>query len=345
MMPGPTLRETLAHVLSARPLPSSVEYLVKITTRMALIYLQQKIRTGRLRPSYYGLSLEDLALDCCAELFARDEEQRYTVLRTYFEAVGWREQGEADLQIALRRITFSKVNEELFRCNGELDPNLAKVIRNVKDAVKLIDGIWLQRFGCEQWVVAGEEELHMERPGIPLEFLEAYLTGAIGRSMHVREAVGALLAFAEMQPAYRNGVPLTVFARLVRSAFIRLGYGAEDADVRQEEYSLEELIGAIEAALGFIRRKMVRSYVHRCKVTAETFALYLEVVRSILEAQYIYDTLRDYSYFDIVAMHGAGISEAEYREQHRNRIEYMVKLSRSMMGARLLGRQGEAALA
>lgn len=305
--------------------------------QMALVYLRQKAKGGSLRPEYFGLTLEDLALDCCAELFERDSSGRFTVLRRYFENMRWPLMSEADVQIALRRLTFSKVNEELFRRYRASDPNLAKIVRNVKDAVGMIQGVQLVRRGQQRWIVVGDGELQHDRPVVAPEFLEAHLAAAVAPSMQVREAVNALVAFFRLRPDYRNGFPLIGFAKLIRSVFIRIGAADESLEQKHEHaFSQDEILEAIEKATRAVKQKMLPKYVKGGKVSASTFGLYLRTVRSIFESQYLHDGGQEHSYFDILALHAPGTSEAEYRSQHRNRIEYLVKLTRADMAGHLL---------
>ena len=331
-----TIREALERTLTERPCPIAAARLVDATTRIALIYIKQKVRAGRLYPSSYGLSLEDLALDCCAELFARDERGQYIVLRSFFESVEWQASEESALQIALRRITFSKVNEELFRRNREHDPNLAKIIRNIKDGVKHISALQVRTCGRETWLVVGPDaHLHLDRPAISPEFLEAYIVSALGPTLHVREALTAFVAFVELQATYQNGMPLVAFARCVRAACIRLSMPAPKSVENEVVFLADEMSQAIEWAMEAVQRKLSVAYLQNRKINAATATLYLNAVRCILEAQYLYHTLNECSYFDIVAGQNLGMTEQEYRERHRNRIEYVVKLARAQMGSYL----------
>ena len=99
-----------------------------------------------------------LALDCIADTFQRDENGHFTTLITYFESLNWRQLSDADLTIALRRLIFSKVNEGLFRSYRAEDPNLARIIRNIKEAVKRNDSFSLHREREVQWIVVGSNK-------------------------------------------------------------------------------------------------------------------------------------------------------------------------------------------
>lgn len=332
-----TTREALASVLSDCPSPASVNHLVYVSTRMALAYLYQKARLGSLRPEHFGLTFEDMALDSTAELFQRDDSGRFIELRAYFNSAGRAASTDAEMEIALRRIVFSKVSEGLFRRFRENDPNLGKVIRNTKDAVIALPGVRLERQGRQLWIVIGDDdELTMETPVAPPEVIDAYVTSALGSAGQMQEAVIALVSFLEMHPYYRNGFPVSEFAKIVRSAYIRLGAALNDDDHPERHFTADEVARAIDAATEAVYTKTFSTYVTKKKVDAPTFQVYLRTVRDVLESLYVHDTSSSYSHFDVMATYKPALSEDEYRRTHRNRVEYMVKIARTHVSAFLL---------
>lgn len=333
-----TTREALAATLCERPTQTGVNYLIHISTRMALAYLYQKARLGSLRPEHFGLSYEDMALDTMAELFQRDDAGRFVELRSYFNTVEWEDANEAEVEIALRRIVFSKVSEGLFRRFRENDPNLGKVIRNIKDAANATSAVRLERHRRRLWIVVGAEgdDLMTDKPMVPPEIIEAYVTAALGSSGQMQQAVTALASFLEMHPYYRNGFPVSEFGKIVRSAFIRLGASMSDESTPERHFSGEEVAQALDAAILTVRSKAFATYVAKNKVDTQTFALYLRTVRDVLESQYVHDTSSAYSHFDVMATHDPELTEDEYRRSHRNRVEYMVKLARTHLSEHLL---------
>lgn len=332
-----TTCDALESVLSERPRQAAVNHLVGVSTRMASAYLYLKARLGTLSPEHFGLSFEDLALDSCAELFQRDDRGRYVELRTYFESIDLATLDDADLEIALRRIVFSKVGEGLFRRFRENDPNLGKVIRNVKDVAGTTPGVRLERHRRQLWIVIGEDDpLLVELPVAPAEVVEAHVTPALGSSGRTQEAFKALKAFVELHDYYRNGFPVTAFAEIIRSAFIRLGASLHGEPDDEQHFSAEEIARAIDTATDAVRAAMHPSYVGKRKVDGSTFEIYMRTVRDVLESQYVHDTSSTCSHFDVIAGHMPGLSEREYHRRHRNRVEYMIKMARGFTSGILL---------
>lgn len=335
-----TLLRCLRAVLLGNARRSDVQHLVDIARRMAMAYLHTKARMGTLDPSRFGMTFEDMATDAIADLFARDDDGRFIELHGYFASTDEQRRaagldlklGDADAEIALRRLVFGKVNERLFRSYKENDPNLGKVIRNIKDAAAAAGNCRLERVGGRQWIIFGDD-LAGERPVAPADIVEAYVTSALGRLGQTSEAIDALEHFLDYHPYYRNGYPVSALAKIVRSGFIRLGAAMSDDAVQTSDdtFTDGEVRDAIQTAIASVRAKTFATYVATSKVDPDTFEVYMQTVSDVLASEFIHGTSSQNSHFDLMATHLPALSKADYRRRHRNRVEYMVKLARTNM--------------
>ncbi|MDZ7304829.1 MAG: hypothetical protein ONB44_22095 [candidate division KSB1 bacterium] len=82
--------------------------------------------------------LEDMAIDCVAGLFMRNDADEFVQLRRYFGPYldSHVELNDVELLIMLRRLVIKKTKQELSRIFKERDPEGAKIIRNIRVAVK-----------------------------------------------------------------------------------------------------------------------------------------------------------------------------------------------------------------
>jgi hypothetical protein len=308
----------------------AVRQLVDVCHRIAVAYLRQKMRRGRLQPERFGLSLEDLALDCFADLFQRDDTARFEVLANYFRTIGVEQTSEEVLAIILRRLIFSKVNEGLFRRYREADASLAKIIRNVKNAVRTVSGIWLIKREGNLWLVAGQDRSIEALPLAPPELLESFLIMSVSDSPQVNRAVSAFRDFVAVHPGYSNGYPLTMFSQALRAAFWRLGLADEHDSHRDEETFLpKEVERAISVATGEVKANMYKSYVEKGKVDAHTFDAYFRAVEDILAAQFVSGARPVTSYYVALQGYLPGLGKNSYHVAHRNIVEYLTKLARA----------------
>ena len=329
-MKGLGIKEQIASVVSSHPDRLAVRALVDQSYRFAFAYLRQKARRGRVRADLFGLSLEDLALDCFADLFQRSDDGRFEQIATYFESLGWEKLRDEELYMALRRLVFSKVNDGLFQRYRGIDASLAKIIRNIKNAVKANPDLSLVRHKRELWLIAGAEGTALTpQPTAPNEILEAFLASQLSGSDELRAVVGTLTHFTENHSFYANGYPLTAFAQALRAAYVCVG----EASVPEEEtgFPAYEVQQAIYFTTRSVKNDMHSSYVAKGKVNAPVFEAYFSAVCDILNAQFISDAPPVESYFDALRSYMPGLSKLYYRQEHRYRLEYLAKLSRGRL--------------
>ena len=265
-----TIKSTLNHIFGNTKQHQAVNNLVHICFKIALAYLHHRLRKGSLCDYQFGISNEDLALDCIAELYQRDDRGRFVVLEQYFESSNWRALGEEELKIALRRLVFSKVNEGLFRNYREEDPNLAKIIRNIKEAVKHDKRINLVRMREANWLVVGPPDGEVNHlPLAPAEILEAFLLSVVCSTSNTYKAVSAFADFIAAHPHYRNAYPMSAFAQVLRTSY--LGRTRPEAQTQEASFEPMEVETAIQRAVNHVRNSLLDTYVRGGKLS---FALF-----------------------------------------------------------------------
>lgn len=344
--PGLALRDAVPELLSNAPHRSAVTYIIDRCHRFALAYLINKARRGRLQLDLLGLSLDDLALDSIAELFMRDDEGAFPVLREYFDATRCPTQTERELEVALRRLVFSKVNESLFRRYREADPNLGKIIRNIKDAIASNPRLRQVQRGnrdCVQVVppdhaVGGAAPAPaapslglrpQERPTIaPQDVIEAYFSSKLDWRHQVRDLTTQLVEFFEQHPCYTSEYPLVNLAMAMRAAFANV-VEVDTADDRGEATFLPfEVEEAIHGATKRVEEDKRSWYVDQGKVNAPTYKAYFAAIRTTMEGQYVC-AAGITSNYEILTQYLPGLSKTTYQQEHRNVLEYMAKLART----------------
>jgi hypothetical protein len=109
------LKPILASILSNTPSQLCVRDFANLCHQIALIYLRKKARGNRLNPTGFGMPLEDLAFECIADLFQRNEQGAFIKLADYFNAVAWENKHEDELLGATRRVVFIELNKAPIR--------------------------------------------------------------------------------------------------------------------------------------------------------------------------------------------------------------------------------------
>lgn len=323
------LKDTVGAILRGQPSRKAIQTFVQESHRYSLAYLRKKARQGSLEAHHFGLSLEDLALDFLADLFERDEEGHFVQIKTYFEGIGWQNKDEAGLHIALRRLVFSKVNDGLFRGHRRQDPELARIIRNVKNAVKGSEGLTLMRRGKELWMVAGDPDALGTHPTLPSELLESRLMPHIAPDSRTPDIVSAFKRVVESDSEYTSGYPVSRFALAVRSAHVRMAAAVEsEAGVQLVPDEVEQ---AIQYVTEHIREAAHDSYVMSGKMDEATFEAYLQAMRDALGAQFCSKASPLASHYEALKQYMPALTKEQYRSTNRHVLEYLIKMGRTQL--------------
>ena len=278
----------------------------------------------------FGISNEDLALDCIADLFQRDGDDRFSIIEQYFAQINWQDLDETDLKIALRRLVFSKVNESLFRSYREEDPNLAKIFRNIKEAVKREKGVSLVKSREASWLVAGDLNTPINTlPLAPQEILEAHLLTVLCTTSNTYKAVASFESFVQEHPYYCNGYPMSGFARALRTAFA--ARTVMEDEVEKPVFEPTEVESAIQRASTHVRTTLHETYVLGGKISQKLFDTYVNAVKKVLKSTFTLSEEPIDSQYDALATLIPGLSKDAYMADHRNILQYLFKLSRSRM--------------
>lgn len=114
---------------------------VNLIQKISLSYLKYQEVIGKHirweRGKHIG-ELEDLALDCVAGLFMRNEKGEFVQFNKYFcqNSCDLQEVDDVEIMVLLRRLVIKKTKQELSRIFKERDPEGAKIVRNIKVAIK-----------------------------------------------------------------------------------------------------------------------------------------------------------------------------------------------------------------
>ncbi|HTP13329.1 MAG TPA: hypothetical protein VMM37_06845, partial [Bacteroidota bacterium] len=176
------LERIIPSLLSPKPSEGDLRDFVYCCRNLAHSYLKTKVNRGKLDPAQFGIPLEDLALDCIAPLFARNDRGRFIELAGYFGTRSLLAASREELFGATRRLVFSKVSEELYRLYREHDPSLSHIIRNIKIALRFSRTMIPVVQNNELWVQP-YRTLHAQEiaPLMPSEIIEARLAAHLGQ--------------------------------------------------------------------------------------------------------------------------------------------------------------------
>lgn len=339
------LGDALSILLGPSPTRRATRRVVRCCCRFAHAYLQQQQAAGSLREDVLGEDVGDLAIDAIAGLFERDEEGRFLQLQRYFEDTDPQGRSDSGLEQDLRRLACSAVTDWLFEAYRAADRSLSNQIRSLKRAATRHEDARLQRRGQVLWLeISGRSPAEPQageikgRP-MPLETLEAHLTGAVAEASSTGDLLEAAIDTLLAHPDYAAAYPLTRLAQAMRAARVRVQSVTEHAGPTthpgQPLLKPGEIRHHIDRALSALRSEKRPTYVGEEKVTEETYAAYIEALRDRLDARFVPPGDPEMTHHEALAGHLSGLDRDEYRTQHRSQFEYLERQAREALVSRL----------
>lgn len=303
--------------------------------QMASAYLKYKLNHSKRQLLQQHLDRDELAWDCIAGLFEREDNGQYVIFQDYLEDYELDQLAEDEVRMLLRRLVFTKVNDGLFRNFGRFDPSLRKIIRNVKRAVKDMDELEIRSRGSQKIVAAGPE--NSCKPMMPPEVLEARLFPRMEAQMRMPEMMEQFREVLVQQQLYRSSVVLTQLAVCLRKVYARMNNFAEENTGEPNPrlpFWEEEVRQQLQQALETKKQELTSTYLDSGKLDESLFDTYFAAVRDILEDEYIERNPAADSYFEHLKVRLPELDKQTYRSQHRQYLEYIVQKTRDeLVGA------------
>ncbi len=342
---------------------------VNLVQKISLSYLRYQeilgkhIRWERRAPND---ELEDLAIDCIAGLFMRDDGGQFVQFQRYFgPRLHQIEQlAEGEILIMLRRLVIKKTKQELSRIFKERDPEGAKIVRNIRVAIKNSNDLGCFRSMGRDYIylkktsrvaahaasranggltkssdngrhTAGATDgpspishLRTDLPAIPERALRSLYLSIYRPKEPVAAAVRKMLAAVAEDARYKNYLAIDQIARIMRSTNFEL---ARHRLLNQfvepsplDHLRLKEIEEAKEKVAERIRRKIFNQYVRSAKLTPERGEIYYRALCDLLDD--ISQGRRTDSYFHHLRRYLPDLTQKAYRTQERTIFEYLGKL-------------------
>lgn len=300
--------------------------LIKLCADFAESYLRMRAKKDAYLFKLISVSTKDLALDCIAELFEK-REGKLIVFKDYFEGEISKLEKQSEYQTSLRRLVFSKVNENLYNYYKSFDPSLGKIIRNIKRVFKedvLLDLVYDTKSGYISY-----KKQRVALALMPYDLIEIKLNQKFKTTLSTKDILIELAKIFKRHEFYRAEIKINLFAEIIRSLH---QFYAEDNEhfnfSEHEDIRNNELKELIKRSIKRVQLDLHSSYVAKQKLSSEDFSKYFLVAEKVLNGDYVKGVENGKSYFDHYLEIDNNISKEEYRDNHRKYVEYFVKISR-----------------
>jgi hypothetical protein len=306
-----------------------INKVIEICHKLAYSYLKMKAASQKFF-LIRNENIEDMALDFIAELFQIEDEKNLVVLQNYFSSMDLKNMSDRDLTSELRKLVFTKVDDNIYRFYGKKDSSLKKIIRNIKMAVRSrerIDGVCYRN---GYFIIKPDAE--EKQPLMPPDFLLLKLSLHLKGYMQIPEILIKVKEILDQQEEYQKRFPLVSLAIVIREYFVLLHeketekqqiaeYGIEDRLFKKEfDQFLEHTVLKVKDSIG-------RRYVDKGKVEAREIDLYFKAASDIVKADF-YDNENELTQYDQLNKYVSDLDYEQFREKQRSQLEYIVILIR-----------------
>lgn len=245
---------------------------------------------------------------------------------------------EGEILVDLRRLIASAVNQRIVLAYRENDPSLAKLIRNIKLGLRNHSNAKLSEHQNDKVIVPRGAELStFLLPEISQDLLEIEFRHRVPSNSGLKEMIAVLAKILAEQVEYRKAYTVVGFALLIRSYFASTpastAASTPTSTIEQDGSHLTEddFKALIDQAVMEVRDDTGNKYVRSGKMALEMSDKYFRAVVDILQSEFSLDDGERRSYLDILKTHLPGVTESDYRAQHRHILEYLVKLTRERL--------------
>lgn len=321
------LHEILSQCLGNSVQRRALKKLIKKCHTMALAYLRMKASSNKLY-MIRGERLEDLAWDFIAELFEKDENGCLVKLQDYFDNLDLQELSDSGLRVELRKLVFTKVEDNIFRAIGEKDPSLRKIIRNLKLAIR--DN------KCDNHVCYKDDYIIIDKdekenlPIMPSEFMQIKLACRLEEKMQIPEILAEVIDVLQCQEHYQKRISLVGLASIIRLTYIHFN---ESRNSQQKQYNTDEAMihtefqKFLETSSEMVRTNTGYSYIRKGKISHKELDIYVNAAKDI-----VYDSFTEgkteASQYEYLKNYLPDLDYDDFRENKRQVLEYLVKLIR-----------------
>jgi len=335
---------------------------VNLVQKISLSYLKYQEVIGkhiRWERRQRSTELEDMAIDCVAGLFMRDENNIFVQLDRYFSPyIGDENQtDDVDLLVLLRRLVIKKTKQELSRIFKERDPEGAKIIRNIRVAIKNAEDLSTFREMGREYIYfspitelelsnqaissfefspeSGSDELdttylRKDKPCMPERSLRCQYLETFNPKDHVSANIRKMLDVVSTAESFQNYLPTDVVARLIRQTNLEIVRTRLLAQIEElsplDHVRMQEIDDAKIEVLKKIKNKIYSQYIASGKIDQEKGDIYYATLADVLDD--ITHSKKIESYFRHLKKYMPELTQKQYRKDERTIFEYLGKLTK-----------------
>lgn len=309
----------IGHVISDISNPIQIDKLARFCIHLAEIYLKyMESRGKRIRETNDPKEIEGIAADCIADLFTvRDHS--YIYFKRYFTPLYQKDPDAADVFIHLRKLVSSKVYQYLTRVYRQRDPEGAKLLRNIRLAVKKHSKLELKRDFTGEYIYYPLNQ-RVYRPHV--SELELVISNVATAKSDIFKLLSQMFEF--LISTFHCSLEIETYALMHCFRNFRQSSSVEYSEPDPLfSVSIEELCRIVNTQLEKMQAKINTTYVNKGKLTqAQGYALYQGLY------DFSFDILQSggaADYYEYIVRYWPELSKDHYMQSIRKIFEYLVR--------------------
>jgi|GEM_PF-2537104 len=330
---APKLRSYLTDIENGEIKGQTVAELIKLTKSMAASYIRilRRDASGILRES--GFTIDDLAIDSCAEIFGNKGGESFYQLRKFISSLSQPLNETDDLSLWSAFFAFVRrvVDVNISRIFSQIDPAGSKLARNLKENLKRNKQIRLLKTDAGGFVMPSDLDLLNYLPEYPPEKLRKDISRYTIENAKTSVLLDIVYEVLAGQNEYRRIIPFNVLVNIFRNVNVELS-----ADLDEEQFSFDrDVISGLDQEIMMrqvekvISEKILSTYLLKGKVNeSEAKILYL-VILKVVESWFL-DDMPDPGLYKALKMY-VSVDQLEYERFWRVKLEYLLKLARDVL--------------
>jgi hypothetical protein len=350
-MKNTNLTQLVRSIISGSYCQAQLVQFITLAQKISLSYLKyQEVSGKRISGERVETEteLEDMAIDCIAELFSGDGKGNFPQLIRYYQPKFDETENITDQEVLVltRRLVVRKTKQELSRIFRERDPEGAKIVRNIKVAIRSSERLHFFRDMGKEFVFfknglkidesnpKGHEAiatyLRKSNPPIPEDYLHTRFINIYNPNDSVSNSINKLLKTIYTMEAYQNFLSIEKVVKLIRSvkfdAFRQRLISEENVPTPLDNLESKEIESFISMVMETIWNKIDAQYMKTGKLTSKKANIYNKALRDVL-----YDLIQkkdNSSYFRNLKYYLPELTQREYRQNERSVFEYLAKVAK-----------------
>lgn len=289
-----------------------------------------------------GITIADLAFDCIADAFSRNDESKFYIVRKFISSLNQNisETEPVHLYMAYRAFLIKVTEAQLSKLYSETDPIGAKILRNVKDVVRNSDKFKFLKEVRGQLLVVNENNTNDSRREYPIEKLLAEFTPNVG-DVNTKSLLNHLYEILNGQKEYERAILSSDVVRVLKKYYNADVISSQEINENSlasplykdgfEDYEVDQVKQKVEK---YIKEKILLDYFVKGKLSKEESECIYLTIRDIICDWYYGVETKDSVYSYLKARYS--IERDEYLKNYKTKIEYLVKLTRDEFAKYLL---------